>query len=300
MLEHRLLFLARATVKLAMAATIFLLWYPSSSTASEDPLQPPELSEVRTRYPNVIEVHWWNVSVKEQETPDGIRVNIYETDDFAASQNFPGDAGRATLDVKDDTYKIIKFDTYYCVGLQYFNGSGSNIEYSPESNRLCASTAAEGSQPLSIVAPQEPPPALLAIEGIRGREELEWARVANTTPAYLIGIKNSGNDATRTVLVEIATSGVVTLADQPPFVAQGWAADGFTCSRAPASGGANALLRCTGGTLKFGQSTSPAILIRPTGRGFGVIHASIDVSSGTPEEPSTRQDNALALSIRVL
>jgi hypothetical protein len=140
------------------------------------------------------------------------------------------------------------------------------------------------------------PPPDLAISNIKGREELEDA--VGKTFVYLIELRNDGAPANDNVVVDIATSGVLTLAEQPQFVAQGWAADGFTCLSTPPTGGANAGLRCSGGSLKRGQSTNPAVMVRVTRAGYGYIHASIGVGSGPAERGDTK-DNSLALPVRV-
>lgn len=59
----------------------------------------------------------------------------------------------------------------------------------------------------------------LAIANIRGREEVEGG--TGRTLSYLVAFRNDGADANGTVVVDIATSGVVTLADQTA-VRAGW------------------------------------------------------------------------------
>jgi hypothetical protein len=152
----------------------------------------------------------------------------------------------------------------------------------------------EGGVPSGLEAGGPPPD--LAISNIKGREELEGA--VGKTFVYLIEFRNDGAPANGNVEVDIATSGVLTLAEQPQFVAQGWAADGFTCVSTPPTGGANAGLRCSGGSLNRGQSTNPAVMVRVNRAGYGYVHASIGVSSGPAERGDTK-DNSLALPVRV-
>jgi len=134
------------------------------------------------------------------------------------------------------------------------------------------------------------------VRNIRGREERTWDQVRTQPAAYLVEIGNSGADAVGTVVFDIQTSGVAKLAEQSAL--QGWQANGFTCATRPVSGEANAGLRCTGGSLKRGQSINPAIIVGFTGRGFVAIHASVSVRGGTPEEDTG--DNGLALNVRIL
>jgi hypothetical protein len=121
--------------------------------------------------------------------------------------------------------------------------------------------------------------------------------VRNQSPAYLVVIRNDGPDALKTVVVDITTSGVLTMAEQAPVIRQGWEAAGFTCVSTPASGGANSGLHCTGGTLKQGEKINPAVAVRATRQGFGAIHVTVSVSGGTPERDT--KDNSVALPVRI-
>jgi hypothetical protein len=152
-------------------------------------------------------------------------------------------------------------------------------ESSPESNRVCEDPADA--------------PSDVALENIRGKEELSWVTVAGQSPAYLVAFRNAGGNETAGIVVDISTSGVATLGDQAGVQA-GWAAAGFSCVTRPPAGGETAALSCTGGRLKPGEQTNPAVIVRFTGPGLGTIHASI--SGGADANPG---NNGTALNVRV-
>ncbi len=163
--------------------------------------------------------------------------------------------------------------------------------------RLSITYVVPASSAGTAVEPSGPPPDL-AIEKIRGREEVEGG--VGKTMAYLVVFRNDGADANGTVVVDIATSGVLTLAEDPEVaqtVQKGWEASGFKCVTTQPSGGANASMRCSGGSLKRGQSANPAVIVRATRAGYGYIHASIGVSGGPPERDTS--DQGLALPVRI-
>jgi hypothetical protein len=132
-------------------------------------------------------------------------------------------------------------------------------------------------------------PSDVALENIRGNANPQ----ASASPAYLVALRNpGGNDATG-VVVDISTSGVATLGDQTA-VAAGWGANGFVCATRGPSGGETAALRCTGGNLKKGEQTAPAVIVRFTGPGLGSIHAQV---SGAGD--NTPGNNGTALNLNV-
>ncbi|MFN0074835.1 MAG: hypothetical protein ACKVVP_25445 [Chloroflexota bacterium] len=185
-------------------------------------------------------------------------------------------------------YSVRQLDpnTKYCVAPDAFVGATqSKGVFSEESARRCVSTPG-----LPAAAPD------LVVREIRGKEDLDWDVVNQRNPVYILMLENDGVDATGTVVVEIQTSGVVTLADQIPILQQGWASQGFSCARMPASGGANASLLCTGGSLKEGQSFNPGVLTRVTGRGFGYVHVAINVTRGRGD--SHPDDKRLTLAVQ--
>jgi hypothetical protein len=129
----------------------------------------------------------------------------------------------------------------------------------------------------------------LALQNIRGNATPQ----ASASPAYLVEIRNPGGTNAIGIAVDISTSGVATLGDQAA-VAGGWNANGFTCaSRAP-SGGETSALSCTGGQLKQGEQTDPAVIVSFTGPGSGAIHASI--SSATTDTDTGNNGTALTVN----
>jgi hypothetical protein len=130
-------------------------------------------------------------------------------------------------------------------------------------------------------------PSDVALQNIRGNVNPQ----ASQSPAYLVALRNpGGNDATG-VTVNVSTSGVATLGDQAA-VAGGWAANGFSCASRPPSGGETSALTCTGGNLKKGEETAPAVIVKFTGPGLGAIHAQV---SGAGD--NTPGNNGTALNV---
>jgi hypothetical protein len=168
-----------------------------------------------------------------------------------------------------------------CAKVKAVKESGSGIGY-----RFIEST---WSTPVCVDPAKVP--SDLALENIRGREELQFA--VNPEAAYLVAFRNAGADATG-IVVDIATSGVATLGDQG-LGRPGWDAGGFSCATRPPAGGETAALHCTGGHLKQGEQTNPAVIVRFNGVGFGHIYASISGAGDT-----NAGNNGTALNVRVL
>jgi hypothetical protein len=121
-------------------------------------------------------------------------------------------------------------------------------------------------------------PSDVALQNIRGNVNPQ----ASASPAYLVELRNpGGNDATG-ITVDVSTSGVATLGDQAGVLG-GWSANGFSCATtSPTS------MRCTGGTLKKGEQTAPAVIVRFSGPGLGAIHAQISgAGDNTPGNNGT-------------
>lgn len=144
---------------------------------------------------------------------------------------------------------------------------------SPPSNTIC-------SDPANV-------PADVALQNIRGNAAPQAAQ----SPAYLVALRNAGGADATGVVVDVSTSGVATLGDQAG-VAAGWAADGFACAPVAPAGGQTSALRCTGGTLKKGQETAPAVIVKFTDPGIGAIHAQISGAGNT-----TPGNNGTALNV---
>jgi hypothetical protein len=220
------------------------------------------------------------IVLRERDQPDQM-IPVYST------QAVPG-AGR----VATRTVSGIRPGVAYCATVQTYRSRDFDEVlldpfaevYSFDSNAVCAD-------------PTRRPPDL-ALEKIGGREEREWTVVKDQAPAYLVNIRNDGADAIGMVVVDISTSGVAKLADNQSVVLPGWRASGFTCVAKPhVPGSTTGGLRCTGGSLKQGGRTNPAILVRFTGRGYGYIHVSISASDGPAEV--NLNNNHEALGIRV-
>jgi hypothetical protein len=133
-------------------------------------------------------------------------------------------------------------------------------------------------------------PVDLALENIRGNADPQ----ASASPAYLVAFRNSGGSDATDVVVDISTSGVAMLGDQGAVLA-GWQASGFSCAPQSPSGGQTAELRCTGGKLKAGEQSNPAVIVRFTGPGLGAIHASINRIGGAYANPG---NDTAALNVR--
>jgi hypothetical protein len=274
--------MGRLAVALMVAACLALGAGVQGATAVVPP-HPPTLLDFYADTPTEVSIKWTN---HDHARSDGIRVDLYQNDVSVVAWVLRDAPGFGTTRFSDGG---LQPDTGYCLGLRAYSGSGEDAfsSFSAESERLCTTTpASEGFVP---------GPVDLLLENIRGREELTVP--AGATIAYLIVFRNLGNDAIGSVVVDIATSGVLTLSADQTLVRPGWEASGFTCGSTPPTGAATAGLRCTGGTLKRGQSTDPAILVQVTGPGFGYIHGSVGVSRGRPEYD--KSDNLLTLPVRV-
>lgn len=269
-----------------------------AATAEETP-DVPEFKELAVAEPAGISYSW---TPGGERRVDGIRLRIYQN---GVSQGYDdtealGEGGFIRIFQAPD---VLKADTRYCFGMQAYAGTGpvETRAFSEESERRCLvmptredEVAVEAPRPVPTATPR---PSDLSIRNIRGKEDLDWAVVRNGGGSYLIEMANARTTATGNVVVDIQTSGVVTIGEQIEIVQRGWAAAGFICAPRAVSGGANAGLRCTGGTLKAGQVANPAVIVKFTGRGIGTVHASIGLSSGAADYDQS--DNGLALSVRV-
>jgi hypothetical protein len=128
----------------------------------------------------------------------------------------------------------------------------------------------------------------VAAENIRGNVEPQ----ASQSPAYLVAIRNAGASDATDVVVDVSTSGMATLGDQTGVLG-GWSSNGFNCVPGGPSGGETAALHCTGGKLKAGEATSPAVIVKFTGPGAGTIHASISEGGD-----ANNGNNGTALDVR--
>jgi hypothetical protein len=167
----------------------------------------------------------------------------------------------------------------------------------PPGQAVCASVTALGPEPLPgttyrynltsynlACADPASVPSDVALQNIRGNANPR----ASASPAYLVELRNpGGNDATG-ITVDVSTSGVATLGDQAGVLG-GWSANGFTCAtNSPTS------MRCTGGNLKKGEQTGPAVIVRFTGPGLGAIHAQVSGAGDT-----NAGNNGTALNVNV-
>jgi len=268
----------------ALAAVCLMLSTNIRSAAAESEPRPPILHEFIALSPSSFYVRR---SDHLGEGPaDGLWANVYQNERLALVVNLGNQPAAGSTEI-DDPNGILQPSTRYCVGLLAYVGSGTSDSstFSDESNRFCTTTPAAPSVkviprvpiPTEVTPPAAPPD--LALEAIRGREEGEWSGVKETTPTYLIALRNDGADALGTVVVEIATSGVLSLAGKPVGTGQ--------CQPA-----------LTGGTLRSGQSTSSPIVVSPSRPGFGYIQASIGIRSGPADRDTS--DNSQMLAVRIL
>lgn len=134
----------------------------------------------------------------------------------------------------------------------------------------------------SICSDPTTAPSDVALQNIRGNVNPQ----ASASPAYLVELRNPGGNDAKSIVVDISTSGVAALGDQAGVLA-GWRANDFTCTtNSPTS------MRCTGGVLRKGEQTAPAVIVRFTGPGLGAIHA--QVSGAGDNSPG---NNGTALNV---
>jgi hypothetical protein len=290
----RLVGAARWLVSALLAALLLVPIGPHAATAAERP-KTPILIGVEggaTTYGDEIRgsllVRW---ELETVEPPVwSLLINVYdESGALIVTSTQEGSPLSVPLDSSGiheaKGVSVLKPGMTYCVGIQARGARDSQDRstISDESERQC----------VTIPGRQD-----LVISEIRGKEDIEWAATNQRNPVYIFMLRNDGGDATDREVEEIKTSGVVRIADeQLPILIEGWEDNGFTCERIGVSGGANAGLLCSGGTLKAGQQINPAILTRVTGRGFGAVHAVINVNRGRGDaDPG---DNRLTLNVQV-
>jgi hypothetical protein len=167
----------------------------------------------------------------------------------------------------------------------------------PPGQAVCASVTALGPEPVpgttyrysmsshnDACADPANVPSDVALQNIRGNVNPQ----ASASPAYLVELRNPGGNDAAGITVGISTSGVATLGDQAGVLG-GWSANGFSCvTNSPTS------MRCTGGNLKKGEQTGPAVIVRFTGPGLGAIHAQVSGAGYT-----NAGNNGTALNVNV-
>lgn len=274
----------------ALAATALALGISSGANADGE-VGAPQLQSLRLEAPDAyitfkdnsaIETHF-SVTLRERDNPDRV---VISADVLPA----PGEGRVVTRSVRG-----IAPGVPLCATVRAMVW-GENI-FNPRDNPPARPIEAESAPSNSICIDPNVRPPDLALEKIGGQEERDWVVVARQAPAYLVIFRNDGADATGTVTVDIATSGVATLGEQIAVVRQGWEAAGFACSTRQPAGAETAALRCTGGSLKQGERINPAVIVRFTGQGYGYIHAAVSVN-GDPVEADT-SDNLTVLGIRI-
>jgi hypothetical protein len=277
---------AQHLASLLLGATLLVAPGAPRASAAEAP-STPTFTSLEADSATSVKIEY---ATNKEELVDGVRFMLYDTAGELLLHSFVTRPINGSFTPTGEyTFTKLQPRTEYCVGLKAWVGTGDadTSLFSEESERQCVTTPAP---------PQ--PRQNLAISEIRGKEEIDWAATNQRNPVYIFMLRNDGGDANERVVVEIQTSGVVTLAnEQLPILVQGWESLGFTCERFNVSGGANAGLRCTGGTLKQGQEANPAVLTRVTGRGFGAVHVVTNVTRGQGDaDPG---DNSLTLNVHV-
>ncbi|MGH2586297.1 MAG: hypothetical protein ACRDJE_15395 [Dehalococcoidia bacterium] len=280
---------ARWTAGLLVAAGL-AIGIGIQPAAADEEVGAPTLQSLRLEAPDAYVTFTDNsaiesdfrVIVRERNNPDRI---VVETD----VPPVPGEGRVVTRSVSGITAGVALCATVHA---QVREENPLN----PRDNPIVIPVVGRAASNTVCADPASPPPDL-ALEKISGREEREWTLVKDQAPAYLVNLRNDGAGANGVVVVDIATSGVARLAEQPAVVRQGWEAAGFTCAARPPAGAETAALRCTGGSLAQGARANPAIAVQFTGRGYGYIHATVSVSGG-PAELNT-SGNSEVLGIRI-
>jgi hypothetical protein len=167
----------------------------------------------------------------------------------------------------------------------------------PSGQSVCASVTAVGPEPMPgttnryfltsyglTCADPANVPSDVALQNIRGNANPQ----TSASPAYLVELRNPGGTDATGVTVDISTSGVAALGDQAGVLG-GWSANGFNCTT-----NSSTSMRCTGGNLKKGEQTAPAVIVGFTGPGFGAIHAQVSGAGDT-----NAGNNGTALNVNV-
>lgn len=267
----------RSMAAMVLAVSMALAGGWRGATAADAP-KPPALVSAEAQSATVIKIKYASLD----DGVDMVIVSAYPDGDGANYFKAWNNSGALMPKSGELVFDEALPDTRYCISIQ----AGRDGEQSNPTARRCVTTPAQ----IAVTAPN------LIITEIRGKEELDWDQTNQRSPVYILMLQNDGADANGTVVVEIQTSGVVTLTDQLPILQQGWESLGFSCERTPASGGANASMLCTGGTLKQGEARDPAVLTRVTGRGFGYVHVAINVNRAPAD--SDPSDNRLTLGVQ--
>lgn len=255
-----------------------LVLAPGIPAAAADDLVAPTLQSLRlegteasvtfTDHNSTENVYF--ITMRERDNPDHV---VFD------GAPIPGGGVTGTERQATRTMSGIPPGVPMCATVTAGEESGSGILYrfneSPPSNTVCT-------DPVTVAAASD-----LELVTIGGREELQFA--VNRSAAYLLALRNSGGTDATGVVVDISTWEMATLGDQS-VVLPGWKANGFTCTTtSPTS------MHCTGGSLKKGEKTDPAVIVQFTGIGFGHIRAEVSGAGDT-----NTGNNGTTLNVRVL
>ncbi|MEU8779577.1 hypothetical protein [Streptomyces sp. NPDC048606] len=190
----------------------------------------------------------------------------------------------------------IKPNTAYCAQVKSaILVDGRYTEHTAPSNTVCAGgRPGEGTESGTASLPDEGGVVItdegafstdVSLRGVTG----EATAPVGSTRNYWVRYTNEGRVAAENLTLVVQTSGALGIR-RPP---DSGAFNGFTCAALGASGGATAGYRCTGGSLKAGQSAEIPVLAKVAGPGAGTIHVSIDY----PNDP-IKSNNSTTFSVQ--
>jgi hypothetical protein len=107
---------------------------------------------------------------------------------------------------------------------------------------------------------------------------------SRSSHSYAVTIRNDGADAKGTAELLISTTGALTRTNTV------LPEKGFTCTAVGPEGTATGSFRCTGGTLKQGESARIAFFARGTRAGLGYVHATVSVAGGGEADTTLNSD----------
>ncbi|MER6994216.1 hypothetical protein [Streptomyces sp. NPDC000410] len=140
----------------------------------------------------------------------------------------------------------------------------------------------------SVCADPAKPATDLALDRIEGDEDL----MVGWTRNYWVYYSNKGPAIDGKAVITAAVSGPLVIRKLP----ENTTFNGFTCTATAASGGATGGFRCTGGSLKQGESGKIPVLVKVAKPGIGAVHTSIGVSGGAADK--NQGNNLSTLNVR--
>jgi hypothetical protein len=252
--------------------------------AAADDLAPPNIQSVRVdgtvlyvtfSLANTDDLEGLWINVRERDNPDRLIFSAQAGDELPL-RPIP-DPYRAVTRQMDGVPPGVPV----CVTLELYRDPSRFMDFrdgkSGPSNSVCTDPAVTKAAPDLTVT-------------VRGNESLtagQREQHAQSGVFYFVKISNSGGGDATGVVVDMQTSGTAELAADQSLPTNSWTAAGFTCTPPTATA-----WRCSGGTIKTGESREQMLLVKFTRPAQGHIHVGV---SGPGE--SQTGNNAHAMNV---